>query len=51
MHNLQRFLLICVILLFSFGISPVNAQTDGTPAERDIAESRLVVFEGFYNPT
>jgi uncharacterized membrane protein YciS (DUF1049 family) len=49
-RNLKKVLLILVIFLLSVGIGPVNAQAENLSIGNYIDQTRLVVFEGFYNP-
>jgi hypothetical protein len=49
MQTMTKFIILLAISLFSVSLDPVNAKSIDTP-KNNTSISRLVVFEGFYNP-
>jgi hypothetical protein len=50
MHNLQKAITIFVIALFIAGMGLINVRASDNIANQSNDPTRLVVFEGFYNP-
>jgi hypothetical protein len=47
---MKRILILLLIILFSVGINPINAQADSFSDNKPQDQNRLVVFEAFMNP-
>jgi hypothetical protein len=49
MQTVSKFIILLAIAMFSVSLGPVNAKSINTP-DKNTDLSRLVVFEGFYDP-